>query len=846
MRIIGAITAGLVLLSGLGAGVAQAAPELSVTDRLKDRRHVASSERAYVVGFEDGNFYGQGWHVTGEMGGVWTPPIKLVDGVWFSVDGQWVGPAGRFTSGFGYTRMELPDTASGLSLQRTDFAPDGGRAVLFGLRIANPGAARTVAVDVEAASELLSVYPWAWTTPNSGEFNLPDSGSFDGQALVFREDGKPHANAAEHHWAAVVAANATPTGGVAGDGFRGPPSQEDLPECGSGPTVRFCDDGPFGKGTSGRLSYRIALPAGGSRTLWVAVAGSDDGLAAARTELTRALADPDTALAAKVAAREQAASWTRLSLPGDPRLAAGIDWGKQNILDLTQTASDLEIRDVDEGRAYPPPAGTMGRMRFVGAGFPDYPWMFATDGEYTAFASVSLGQFEAIKDHARALRDASLILNGNSGKVVHEVMTDGSVYFGALRHAGNTDETAKFPSLVALIWRWTGDDAFMRDLYPFAKRNLEYIFTELDDDGDGWPEGLGNVERAGMGAEKLDNTVYAIRGLYDLADMAHARRDGATLGWARSRAASLSARFEGAWWMPQVPQHADSLDGPGNVQQQDRHWIGVTPMEAELTVDQRAVPGLTTYGHGTQALVLRETECYSGSRPYNLGLFHTGRSGCDGWPEASTGETSIFTLNTAIQAVGEGNYGRLGAGQQRRYTDANAETMLPVPDEQPGAMPEIAPSPGFDPAGDEDRNIDRCTICRSMVMQAWGNYGTAWAVVHQQLGVRPDLGRGRLEVVPQPPTSAPIAGTNIRLGGGALARVSAARDGARHTTTVATGTAPVTRLRIGHTLPRAATVQSVRLDGTAVADYEQRLTNRGLEVTVSTRPGEHTLEVIGG
>ena len=43
----------------------------------------------------------------------------------------------------------------------------------------------------------------------------------------------------------------------------------------------------------------------------------------------------------------------------------------------------------------------------MGAGFPDYPWMFATDGEYTAFASVAVGQFEAIKDHLRALRDVS-------------------------------------------------------------------------------------------------------------------------------------------------------------------------------------------------------------------------------------------------------------------------------------------------------------------------------------------------------------------------------------------------------------------------------------------------------
>ena len=55
------------------------------------------------------------------MGGVWAPPLKLVDGVWFGVDDQWTGQATRFTSGHGYTRFTLP-SLSGLKLERTDYA----------------------------------------------------------------------------------------------------------------------------------------------------------------------------------------------------------------------------------------------------------------------------------------------------------------------------------------------------------------------------------------------------------------------------------------------------------------------------------------------------------------------------------------------------------------------------------------------------------------------------------------------------------------------------------------------------------------------------------------------------
>ena len=132
-----------------------------------------------------------------------------------------------------------------------------------------------------------------------------------------------------------------------------------------------------------------------------------------------------------------------------------------------------------------------------------------------------------------------------------------------------------------------------------------------------------------------------------------------------------------------------------------------------------------------------------------------------------------------------------------------------------------------------------------MFVQAWGHYGTAWPVVHQQLGVRPDLGRGELEVVPQIPSGqTQIAGANIRLGSGSVA-VSAERSGSDYTTTVHADVA-LSQLLIGHTLPRDATVDSVTLDGSPV-DFMERPTNRGLEVLASApTTGEHTLVVHAG
>jgi hypothetical protein len=814
--------------AGAGTASPAGARELSERDRLADRRFVTTGLRAYEVGAADGTYPATGWHIRGEMGGFWTPPIKLLDGLWFAVDGQWLR-ASRFTSGHGYVRTDLtgPD---GMRVRRVDVVPDGARATLVGLTFS--GGPRRVTLSVDAHSELLSAYPWGWTTPSQETVNLPDTGGFDGRNLVFRETGTPPGPgpARPHDYAAVVGSALRPAGHDLGPGHRGP--QDPPVVCpAADPAPARCDDGPFGRGTGGRLTYALDVPPGG-RTVWFAVAGSDQGTAAAYRELGRALRAPGAALAAKQADRRDVAARTRVDLPGDPLLAASVEWSKQNLADSVQEARNLRLFASHEGREYPPPVGTLPVARWLGAGWPDYPWIFATDAEYTAFAAVAAGQFEVIKDNLRTLRDISEIVNSRSGKVVHEVTPDGQVYFGANEDPGNTDETVKFPSVVALVWRWTGDDAFRDEMYDFAVRNMRYA-TALDADADGWPEGLGNVERAGMGAEKLDVAVYTIRGLRDLAELAAGRGDTATARWAERQAATRERRFERAWWYGgDARAYADSLADPGDTKVFQRHWTGLTPMEAELPAGP-----LAAAGHAHATLTQHERDCYTGE----FGLFHTGTGptsadggnrgpSCDSVVSAVQSERATFSLNTAVMAVAEGNYGRLG--QQRRYTTGNARIQLdPRVWEMPGAMPEVAPSPDF------VANIDQGFLSRSSVLQAWGAYGILWPVVHHQLGVDPDLGNGRLSVVPQlPPGQDRVAGYDVRLGRGAV-DVVARRDGASLRTEV---TARLrAHLTLGVVLPPGAGVADVRLDGRPVP-YRVVRTARGTEVLAGhALPGGH-------
>ena len=227
-----------------------------------------------------------------------------------------------------------------------------------------------------------------------------------------------------------------------------------------------CDDGPFGKGAGGELRYRVTVPRASRETRVVRGRRPTPRSDLARA---RARATPARRCAPRSRSRDAARRAARASTCPATAASRTRSTGASRT-SPTSRRPRATCRSASSTRARPTraPIGTVARATFIGAGYPDYPWLFATDGEYTAFAAVALGQFEAIKAHLRALRDVSDILNGRSGKVAHEIVTDGSVYFGANADAGNTDESVKFPSAVALVWRWTGDNRFLNDLYDFS------------------------------------------------------------------------------------------------------------------------------------------------------------------------------------------------------------------------------------------------------------------------------------------------------------------------------------------------------------------------------------------
>jgi glycogen debranching enzyme len=779
----------------------------STTTDLAAKRYVAAGDRAYVIGAADGSFAPMGWHIRGEMGGVWAHPIKLLDGYWFAIDGAWLPAAERFTTGPGYAELRFP-AQDGLRVTRTEVAPDGSPVVLIRLELDNRGPAREVALTMDVRSELMGAYPWGWTMPDAGTVNGADTGSFAGGVLAFAEPDRP--------WRALVGASPAPAEGETGDAFWGPVPEAERP-----------DYLEFGNGTGGELRWDLSLRAHRKATVWIAVAGShlEDG--EPEVDLAAALAGADSLLDDKVAARRALVRRSRVSLP-DRDLEDAFDWAKLNMADLRRTVVGAELRDVDEGRAFPGPVGTAD-LTGVGAGFPDYPWLFGTDGAYTSFPLVASGQWETAIGHLRSIRDVSIAINGDTGKVVHEVVTDGSVYFGANRAPGNSNETAQFAIAVDLLWRWTGDDALADEMLPFVIQGAHLLTEELDADADRWPEGFGMVERGGMGSEKLDVTSYTWAALRAVEHLAGGRGDQATAAWAAGRAAAMEEAFVADWWMADRGRYADSLcnagdeldppEGAVNVctapdtQLQQEHWINATPMEVAFGPIE----------HARTALDNLEAALTG-----PCGLYHTGPGG---GPDGA-GELKCWTLPTSVMAVAEAEHGRLGPDQALRYMDAIAG-LLDL--ETPGALPEIAPSPDYDPFADfRDR---------AMFLQAWSAYGVQWPVVHHFLGVDPDVPAGRLAVVPDIPDGWPgLSIEHLRVGDDEI-EVDTSRHGDRYTTTVRgpDGLA----LTLGATLPVGAEVDRVRLDGRPV-EFDVADTARGREVTVSIEAGpacRHTVVV---
>jgi glycogen debranching enzyme len=684
-----------ILLSQDGYAAATMAG-LSNRGRNPDRPYAAAGDRAYLIGTQDGNFPDLGEHVPGEMGGLWVQPIKLIDGfcavLHDSATAQEVAllQAREFIN-YPYGNLfRYGPVLEGLEVERFQFSPDGRAGVVVQYILINrSGRPRELSLRLSVKTDLRPV----WFSEKLGITDAPDT-------VTWRTDSRRFiARDTRHPWFAVWGA----------------------PDADAADRLRTPDPlATRGTGITAGARYRIALEPRATDTLTLVFAGSAVSRAAAERTYGYIARHHTTLLDGKKARYSTLLERSRIQIP-NRRLQEVYNWVKVNM--------EWLIKDVP------------GMGRGLTAALPEYPWWFGTE-TYSLQALLAAGNAELTQQTLRLLRDQSARANGN-GRIIHEVTTNGGV-----SNPGNSQETAQFILTAAMAYDWTGDRSFARDMYPAMKQGLHWLLSDMDRNGNLFPEGYGIMEVLGLNAELIDVAVYTQQALLSTARIADVLGEPSEAARYGELASRLAARIQDRFWIEEENSYADfygtrdqavsgaegaarqlGLKGEDKLTEREReliqyyqrlqqtfaampdssrgwltnkNWVIATPMEMGMAPRDRAI----------RALDQIRKENVGEHGPYL----------------SATERMAMMTIATGVQAVAESKYGR--TDEALGYMDKIVRTFNRT---VPGSISEMMPDYGS------------FTI-------AWTAYGIVLPLVQHIFGIQPDAGRKTVVIEPHLPS----------------------------------------------------------------------------------------------
>ncbi|MBT8282181.1 MAG: glycogen debranching protein, partial [Muriicola sp.] len=404
--------------------------------------YVTAGDRLYLVGHQDGSFPELGWHIKNEMGGLWDHPIKLMDGFDIQLRSEdlqlSLDDATTFTNYPFANKHSYILEKEKIKAERWQFAPDGEEGILVQIILTNDGDLdREMDIDFIGHADLRPT----WLGERTEMIDGPDEALFQEASDIWVIKDK------DNPWFVAFGADQ-------------PSSSHQLTESTYG-----------GQGISGMLSYPVILKPGETKTISFTIAGSYVS-EEAMLKTYHALQDNWVSLLEEKQGRySQLAEMSKLTIP-DKQLQQTFEWLKYNCDWLVRT-----VPEIGSG---------------ITAGIPDYPWWFGVDSEYALKGYMAVGQTEAVYNTIALLDSLSEATNGN-GRIVHEVSTNGAVF-----NEGNINETPQFASLIWEVYRWNGDKDFLKRYFPTIKKGLQWLMTEKDEDGNGFPDGFGMMEIHGL------------------------------------------------------------------------------------------------------------------------------------------------------------------------------------------------------------------------------------------------------------------------------------------------------------------------------------------------------------
>lgn len=680
-------------------------PRISGTKAYLNSPFVTAGDRAYMVGHQDGSFPELGWHIKGEMGGIWNHPIKLMDGfqaVLIENDRRLpLEKASAFVNFPMANKHEYTPEGEDLLVNRWQFVPDGKQGLVVQYTIENTGASdRKLTLEFTGFSDLRPT----WLGERSGMLDHPDQAVYatDSQTWSMADTGNP--------WY-VIFGGGLPVA-----------SQEEV-------------ENPYsGQGAAGTLRYALNVPSGNTQVINFVIAGSYTSESEARATYTDLKRHASEMLKEKYERYQQLAARSRLTTP-DSVLNETFEWLKYN--------SDWLIQEVPE----------IGRG--ITAGIPDYPWWFGVDSEYALQGYMAIGQDDIVHQTIKLLDSVSEAVNGN-GKIIHEMSTNGVVF-----NPGNINETPQFATLIWRIYQWNGDREFLKKYFPTIQKGLRWLMTENDGNKNSFPDGFGMMEIHGLDSEMIDVATYTQAAFAHASHIASALEEEGLAAEYLEKATALKTAINREFWSEEFQSYADflgtdaqalhliddaiiradTLDKPWAVQELEQtrktilqrssgpelkpfvlhhNWVVNTPMEMGIADPEKAEAALET----ARKFV----------NPF--GVFVTGidRDNTAGTDEGSFQGSKVFsytgavmTLPTGVQAIAENNY-----GHPDRALDYLKRMSRSFSYALPGSMYEVSPDYG-------------------MMAQAWNIYSFAVPIIGQFFGVQPQAAQKEITIHPLMP-----------------------------------------------------------------------------------------------
>jgi len=512
-----------------------------------DTMFTTTGRQLYVIGDIDGNFrprsnpydlhtFGkpqEGDPLANRLQGVWAQPVKALNGYTFVVERDGISWPLLDAERFTQTfaDVQFEYRRGALTATRTDFVPQDRPALFTTLNLRNDG---SQTADVQVTFFAYFDLRDAQFTTLADQPNQGETVQMEGEKLV------AYAWQLPNKWAVAV-------------GGEKQPAEVQI--------IAGQDGHPVGV-----LKYAVRVEPRAEQEWTIGIVVEiEPGRAVALKNLEKWLPLRESLLAEKqLFYTDLLAGGPRFHSP-DAHFDAAVDLARANLQALEAESQALG--------------------RFFYAGLQTFPFWFSADGAYDIPGLLAAGFTSTGTNH---------LLIGTKfdalGSVPHQRSPSGAIVV-----PGNAAET---PLWVMSLWdayRWTGNRAFLKAVYPAAMQGLlQYTLGSLDPNGDGYPIGAGLVEKEDMGAKKLDSASYTWAALRALEQMAEAMGDTRTAVRARLRADEMAARFDAAWWDLEAGTYSMSLNELDNSRRHVPHWAVIVPLEVGLASTEHAATTFTT------------------------------------------------------------------------------------------------------------------------------------------------------------------------------------------------------------------------------------------------------------